>query len=66
MPDKKYATAKYAKKNGVVGFNLYIDDRFYDHYPCDEGRWEESMKGAVLDAFEYGCEGVLFPTSWLL
>jgi hypothetical protein len=66
----KKAFAKFEKKNSVEGFNLYFFSQegeitCHGHYPCDEGRWKESMKMAVADALDYGfTEGVSFMPNW--
>lgn len=58
--DMKLAKAQVATMNGVEGFNLFMDDRKYGHYPTDEGRYKQSMDMALEDAFNYGYMGIAF------
>lgn len=60
----KFAIAKFKVKNTVPGFELYLGDQCYGHYPCDEGRFEESMTAAVSDALGYGFHGIVIPGDW--
>lgn len=60
----RYAKAKFCTYNGVEGFHLFLNDPTnpYGHYPCDQGRWKDSMIAATSDAAQYGFDGIVFPT----
>jgi hypothetical protein len=61
---EKLAVAKFTVKNTVQGFELFFDETSYGHYPCDEGRFHESMQTAIGDAIQYGYNGIVFKTDW--
>jgi len=54
------ATAVVKAKNGVMGFTLFLNDSEYGHYPCDDGRFQESMNAALSDAADYGYTEISF------
>jgi hypothetical protein len=54
------ATAVVKSKNGVMGFSLFLNGSEYGHYPCDDGRFQESMTAAFSDAANYGFAQIVF------
>lgn len=57
----KYARCRIAELNGVPGFNLYINNRDYGHYPISENHNSiDQIKCAISDAQDYNYKGIYF------